>query len=73
MARKQTSWKLDRPYDPDERADALRSRFSRYLARNGVRRRPSIVRKNGNGARMWPVWMLIAGFGIVLAVAAGIA
>jgi hypothetical protein len=53
MTRKPTPWKLDRPYDPDKRADALKRRFSAYLDRNGVRRRST-------NAPIWPVWLLVA-------------
>ena len=69
MSRKPTPWKLDRPYDPDARADALKRKFSRYRERNGAGRRAS-----GGTARFLPVWLLIAvGIGAVLAIAAGIA
>lgn len=69
MSRKPTPWKLDRPYDPDVRAEALKRKFSRYRERNGAGSR------GGSGAtRFLPVWLLIAvGIGTVLAIAAGIA
>ena len=53
MRDKPTPWKLDRPYDPDERAATLRKRFSRYRSRNGIVA-PS------RAARFWPVWLLVA-------------
>lgn len=53
MRDKPTPWKLDRPYDPDERAATLRKRFSRYRERNGIVA-PTRM------ARFWPVWLLIA-------------
>jgi hypothetical protein len=54
MRDKPTPWKLDRPYDPDERAATLRKRFSRYRARNGI------VAPSRAAARFWPVWLLVA-------------
>lgn len=70
MSRKPTPWKLDRPYDPDARAEALKRKFSRYRERNGAS-----PRGRGNGAaRFLPVWLLIAaGIGAVLVIAAGTA
>ena len=53
MQDKSTPWKLDRPYDPDERAATLRKRFSPYRARNGIVA-PS------RAAGFWPVWLLVA-------------
>lgn len=53
MRDKPTPWKLDRPYDPDERAEALRRRFSRY------RRHVGAVGGSAS-SRFWPVWLLIA-------------
>ena len=54
MRDKPTPWKLDRPYDPDERAATLRKRFSRYRARNGI------VAPSRAAAGFWPVWLLVA-------------
>ncbi len=53
MRDRETPWKLDRPYDPDERAARLRRRFSLYRERNGIVS-PS------RAARFWPVWLLVA-------------
>jgi len=59
MGDKPTPWKLDRPYDPDERAQALKRRFSRYRRRTGAI-------GNTRSARIWPVWLLIAAAAVVL-------
>ena len=53
MRGKETPWKLDRPYDPDERAADLRRRFSRYRTRTGAVGTPGRV-------RFLPLWLLIA-------------
>ena len=53
MSNKPTPWKLDRPYDPDQRADALKRRFARYRRRTGAV-------GSGRPARFWPVWLLVA-------------
>lgn len=64
MGNKPTPWKLDRPYDPDDRADALKRRFSRY-------RRSTGAVGTSRAARFWPVWLLIAaGIGAALVIAA---
>ncbi|GAB4362266.1 MAG: hypothetical protein Kow0026_25930 [Oricola sp.] len=69
MARKPTPWKLDRPYDPDARAEALKRKFARYRERNGAG-----TRSRGGTGLFLPVWLLIAlGIGVVLALAAGVA
>jgi len=69
MTRKETPWKLDRPYDPDARAQALKRKFARYRRRNGAG-----PKTGGGTARFMPVWILIvAGIGVVLAIAAGVA
>ena len=61
MNRNQTPWKLDRPYDPDKRAEALRQRFARYRKQTGT------DRGSAKGSRMF--WLLLLG----LVVAGGIA
>jgi hypothetical protein len=52
MPGKETPWKLDRPYDPDERAADLRRRFSRYRTRTGASGAPRRL-------RFLPLWLLI--------------
>jgi hypothetical protein len=66
MTRKPTPWKLDRPYDPDVRADTLKRKFARYRERNGIGRR-----RAGGTTGLLPVWLLIAAAIGVLFLAAG--
>lgn len=54
MTRKPTPWKLDRPYDPDKRAEALKRKFARFRESNGIGRRAAV-----GTMRFWPVWLLI--------------
>lgn len=54
MRKKETLWKLDRPYDPDKRAKALRDQFARY-------RKGSGATSGGKRGKAIPVtWVLVA-------------